>query len=225
MERRVGSVMGGCGRGMGWWGAGFGGTFINRGLIYRHPASPPQLREWREMEGQGGWQTFVSMHMLTQFKWERPVADRYWSCRHWQWRVGPSHRLCPNLRICSSSCLHNEVKWSEEMLGWPWPKHSTPDVPLTDLAWARAGFDHEVSNGNNVRNDLWFIVSIQAVFRLYMQFLSKMCQTNLLYNNKIFIYVPFFLLDIFYLHAKVIHPEYLASVLISEALFCSDKYD
>lgn len=81
-----------------------------------------------------GWQTFVVMHSLACFKWDGLVADWNWSCREWHL----SNRLCPNLRICSSSCLHNEVKWSEEMHGWPWQKQSTPDVPLTNLAWARA---------------------------------------------------------------------------------------
>lgn len=62
MEWRVGSVMGGCGR-EGRLGARFRGTFINTGLVYRHPASPPRLREWRQI---GGWQTLVCMHTLTR---------------------------------------------------------------------------------------------------------------------------------------------------------------
>lgn len=135
MEWRVGSVMGGCGR-KGRWGAGCGGggTHINTGFIYRQPPPPTPNQE---NEGGGGVKDICFHAYSYTIKWEGPEADWYWSCREWQQRVGPSNRLCPNLRICSSSCLHNEVKWSEEMLGRPRPKHGTPDVLLTDLARAR----------------------------------------------------------------------------------------
>lgn len=71
-------------------GSGMGGSGADRGFVHTPFA--------------------VCFHTYAlTIKWEGPVADCYWSCRRWQRRVGPSNRLCLNLRICSSSCLHNEV--------------------------------------------------------------------------------------------------------------------
>ena len=180
MEWRVGSVVGGCGR-EGRGGAGFMGTFINTGLIYRHPASPRQLREWRQIGG--GGVTDICFHAYAYtIKRERPLADRYWSGRQWQRWAGPPNWLCPNLRICSSSCLHNEVKWSKQMLGWPRPKHSTPDAPLTDSLWAGA-----ISGTLKCQIEtMW--VAIYDSLALYKQFsycICRKCQEIQLYiyNN------------------------------------------
>lgn len=131
-----------------WWvgvadrggeGQGLGGTHIGTHSPHLYaPGLSPLTKGMKEREA-GKWVTDICFHACAfTIKWDGPLADWYWSCRELHWRVGPSTRLCPNLRICSSSCLHNEVKWSEEMLGWPWPKHRTPDVSSTALAWATA---------------------------------------------------------------------------------------
>lgn len=87
----------------------WGGTHINTGLVYRQMPPPPTLPtpQQENEERVSGGVTDICFHAYScALKWEGLVADWNWSCREWQ----PSNRLCPNLRICSSSCLHNEVK-------------------------------------------------------------------------------------------------------------------
>lgn len=88
-------------------GQGLGGTHINISSIDTHPTKGMRGGGW----GVSGGMTDICFHAYAYtIKWEGPVADWYRPCREWQRQVGPSNRLCPNLRICSSSCLHNEVK-------------------------------------------------------------------------------------------------------------------
>lgn len=143
-----------AGSGMGGWGREGkvrGRVGANRGFVYIPPLT-------------------ICFHAYAfTSKWEGPVADYYWSCRQWQRQAGLRNRLCLNLRICSSSCLHNEVKWSEEMLGWPWPKRSTPDVLLTVLAWVCPGPQHCKLQLCKVQ---LLIYNLQTIFRVCSQIYS-----------------------------------------------------